>query len=413
MLHAKTNLLASPAGRRWLFATLYLSEGAPIGFVWWAMPTLLRDQGVDLASITQLTALATLPWVLKFLAAPAIDASLRRGAKLKHWIVVCQLAMAGLLLPLLWIDWNAQFSLVVAFLVAHALFAAVQDVSIDTLAIRTVPESELGRVNGAMQAGMLGGRAGVAAGSAVVVAAVGTPGAAALCVAVLIVAPAALLVLATIEPRIEPPRVRFAAAWRLLASRAALAGVAIALLGGAGFEFFGVSAGPKLVDLGGSETTTALFYGLFAPGGLALGAALGGMFADRAGVIRATAGSLAAVTLALVAVAAADSAAFDLGQQVALFAVAYVAIGALTASSYALFMTLSRGAFSATRFSVFMAMTNACEAWAGYAGGRFAASSYGLTLLALSAVACVAAIPLYILAKIRPREKTDDHAVLA
>jgi MFS transporter, PAT family, beta-lactamase induction signal transducer AmpG len=413
MIRGKTNLLASSAGRRWLFAALYLSEGAPVGFVWWAMPTLLRNQGIDLASITQLTSLATLPWVLKFLAGPAIDASVRRGAKLKHWILVCQFAMAGLLLPLLVIDWQTQFSLVVAFLVAHAVFAAVQDVSIDTLAIRTVPEAELGRVNGAMQVGMLGGRAGVAAGSAVIVAMAGTPGAAALCVAVLIVAPAVLLVFAATEPRFEPPRVDLAAAWRLFASRSALAGVAIALFGGAGFEFFGVSAGPKLVDLGGSTLTTALFYGLLAPGGLALGAGLGGVLADRAGVIRATAASLAAVTAVLVAVAAGDAAALGLGAQVALFTVSYLAIGALTASSYALFMTLSRGAFSATRFSVFMAMTNACEAWSGRVGGAFAASSYAMTLLALSLVGCLAALPLLVLAKIRHKEKLDDDAVLA
>jgi hypothetical protein len=77
----------------------------------------------------------------------------------------------------------------------------------------------------------------------------------------------------------------------------------------------------------------------------------------------------------------------------------YFAIGALTASCYALFMTLSRGEFSATRFSLLMAMTNACEAWAGFVGGRFAAQNFGLTLLTLTLVACVAALPLFALWK--------------
>jgi hypothetical protein len=408
-----SDLLASPSGRRWLFAALYLSEGAPVGFVWWAMPGLLRTQGVDLAASTTLTALATLPWVFKFVVAPAIDAGLRHGILLKYWITSCQLLMAVVLLPLLWIDWSAQFSVVVAVVVAHAVFAAVQDVSIDTLAIRTVPAAELGRVNGAMQAGMLGGRAAVAAGSAAVASAFGTPGAAVLSVIALIVVPAALLVFATVEPRLRPSHMRLSAVLPLIRSRAAIAGAAVALLAGAGFEFFGVSAGPTLVDLGGSATTMAIFYGLLAPAGLAIGAVLGGIVADRVGVIRATLASLGALTIVLTAVAVADLAGPVLHVQIALFAVSYLAIGCLTASSYALFMALSRGEFAATRFSVFMALTNACEAGAGFVGGRFGAANYGITLLALTAVGCLAALPLAFLSKLRVEESDDEQRVTA
>ncbi len=38
----KMNLLASRSGRRVLFASLYLSEGAPIGYIWCTLPTKLR-----------------------------------------------------------------------------------------------------------------------------------------------------------------------------------------------------------------------------------------------------------------------------------------------------------------------------------------------------------------------------------
>jgi hypothetical protein len=406
-------LLATPFGRRWIFAALYLSEGAPIGFVWWAMPGLLRTQGVDLASSTTLTALATLPWVFKFVVAPAIDEGLRHGIRLKYWIVSCQLLMAAVLLPLLWLDWSAQFSLVVAVVIAHAVFAAVQDVSIDTLAIRTVPAAELGRVNGAMQAGMLGGRAAVAAGSAAIASAFGTPGAAVVCVVALIVVPAGLLVFASVEPALQPSNVRLRAVLPLIRSPAAMAGAAVALLAGAGFEFFGVSAGPMLVDLGGSAATMAVFYGLLAPAGLAIGAVLGGILADRVGVTRATLASLVALTLVLTAVAVADLLGPVLSVQIALFAVTYLTIGLLTASSYALFMTLSRGDFAATRFSVFMALTNASEAGAGFVGGRFGAANYGVTLLILSAVGCLAAVPLTFLAKLRGVENENEQRVTA
>lgn len=361
------------------------------------MPTLLARQGVDLAATTTLTTLATVPWILKFLIAPVIDASQHSRVPLKRWILVCQLAMAVALLPLAVIDWGAQFALVVAIVFVHAVFAAVQDVGIDTLAINTVPAEELGRVNGWMQAGMLGGRAGVAAGSTWVASTFDDAGLAVLSLAVLIALPAFVLLVATEEPRIPRPAVRLRAVVKLVATRAGFAGLAIALLVGAGFEFFGVSAGPRLVVLGSSDTTLTMFYGLLAPGGLALGALAGGWLADSMGSLRATAMSLAVLSAVLAWIALGDLLPDLSRSHLVWFVGAYLAIGALTASSYALLMKLSRGEFAATRFSLFMAMTNACEAWSGYVGGRFAEYSYGLTLLALTAAACLATVPLFVL----------------
>ncbi len=61
------DLLATPTRRKVLFAALYLSEGAPIGFIWWALPTRLRMAGVTVEQITLLTAVLVLPWAFKFL----------------------------------------------------------------------------------------------------------------------------------------------------------------------------------------------------------------------------------------------------------------------------------------------------------------------------------------------------------
>jgi PAT family beta-lactamase induction signal transducer AmpG len=408
----RPNLLASPRGRRTLFAALYLSEGAPIGFVWWAMPSLLREQGIALASITTLTALATLPWVLKFIAAPLVDASLQLGVRLKHWILACQLMMATVLLPLIWLDWRTQFDWLLAIIVTHSIFAATQDVAIDTLAIQTVPEHELGRVNGWMQAGMLGGRAAVAAGSAVIAAAFGTPAIAVVVLVVLIAGPAVLLIAAATEPHVRRPHFDLRSLLPHVRTPSMMYGVAIALLIGAGFEFFGVSAGPRLIDEGRSGTVLAVFYGLLAPAGLAVGALLGGALADRRGVVYATFLSLAALTTLLVTVAIGQMTGGVAGMSLPLSAAVYFAIGALTASCYALFMTLSRGDFSATRFSLLMAMTNACEAWAGFVGGRFAAQNFGVTLLALTLVACIAIWPLFALGKRYGKGSLDESTAV-
>ena len=44
-------MLSSVGRRRLLFASLYFSEGAPIGYLWWALPTKLRAAGADIEQI--------------------------------------------------------------------------------------------------------------------------------------------------------------------------------------------------------------------------------------------------------------------------------------------------------------------------------------------------------------------------
>jgi hypothetical protein len=143
--------------RKLVFAALYLCEGAPIGFLWWALPTILRERGVAHERIGALTAWLVLPWALKFLWAPLLD--LGRGMSLRAWIVGAQLVMALSLLPLLALDPAEGFGWLTASLLVHGVAAASQDAAIDSLAIRTTAEGERGELNGWMQVGMLGGRA--------------------------------------------------------------------------------------------------------------------------------------------------------------------------------------------------------------------------------------------------------------
>ena len=388
------NLLATPGGRRWLFAALYLSEGAPIGFLWWALPGLLGELGVDLASITILTSLATLPWVFKFLAAPFLDFSQYKGFGIRRWILACQACMALALLPIAFLDWSEQFALLCAAIACHAVFAAAQDVGIDTLAVRTVPANELGRVNGWMQTGMLLGRAGVAAAATLVFGALENYLIGIAAIIAIIAMPAALLAFGTLEPKAPVERPRIDNIRKALTGKVALAGILVGLLAGAGFEFFGVSLGPRLLERGYTTETLALLYGALAPLGLAAGALLGGAIVDRIGAAASTAAALVLVS--------GFTGWIGLGQwwpaaneyPLALSATTYFAIGALTASSYALFMQLSQGELAATRISVFMATTNACEAWAAFVGGRLLVLGFGAALLLLTAASLLALAPL-------------------
>jgi hypothetical protein len=80
----------SPAGRRLLFFSLYLSEGAPIGYLWLALPTRLRAAGVPVEQITALTSLLVLPWTFKFLVAPLVDGLRSPRWGRRHFVIASQ-----------------------------------------------------------------------------------------------------------------------------------------------------------------------------------------------------------------------------------------------------------------------------------------------------------------------------------
>ena len=378
----------------------------PIGFIWWALPPVLRSRGLAVEDITALTAAVTLPWVLKFLAGPLIDASRARGVRSTTWIIICQTLMGLALLPLTSIDFVDGYQVLFACLIAHAVFAATQDVAIDALAIRSVPADELGGISGVMQAGMTLGRAATAAAVPLLLETV-SQAVAVLAIVALIWLPLALLVLASREPkpnRLARGRSRDAFSWAFLTEPPMWIAAGVALTVAAGFEAVGALAGPLLVDVGSSTGGIAIFYGLSAPLALVAGALAGGHAADRFGAVRTVVVAVIVVALTVGGCAVlAESAAVEapLHWQIALPLV-YGSAGLLTASSYALFMRLSRGSSSATRFSALMAMTNGCEAWSAYAAGRLAvASGYPVAFGAMAAASLVSLPLLRLISKSR------------
>jgi MFS transporter (putative signal transducer) len=371
-----------------LFAVLYASEGAPIGFIWWALPTLLRSADVPIDQITALTAVLLLPWVFKFLWAPALD--ILRGPRwgYRAWLVTMQVIMALTLIPLAWLDPVTHFDAWRLLLVVHGFAAATQDVAIDALAIGVVPPGGRGRLNGAMQAGMLTGRS-VFGGGALLVAA--WAGRAWLIVA-LVVWILAALGAAMLLRETEPPRDRGQGMLRALGAmgrrRGTWIGLAFALVAAAGFEATGQLAGPFLIDRGVSSSLVGVFFGVFAVGAMLVGGLAGGVIADRRGRTAAAAASLAGFVSMIVLLAALDLAG-GAGAPVlmAVLTGMYFFVGFFTATSYALFMDLTDARIGATQFTAFMAGTNACESWSAWAGGRLAAGQgYPAAFLALSAV---------------------------
>lgn len=373
----------SPALRRRLvFAALYLSEGAPIGFLWWLLPARLSETGMSVERVGGLVASLALPWAFKFLWAPLLDAWRGRRAGYRAWMLSMQTVMALTLLPLGWLDLVDDFGLVYALCVLHAVAAATQDVAIDALAIAATPPEERGAVNGWMQGGMLLGRS-IFGGLALRFAAdVGLrPVVVTLAVVVVVVGLIAARSPLLREP--EPSRFDVRRLVRTLFAPSMLRALLFAFVAGAGFEAVGGLVSPFLVGLGYAEKEIGTFLGLAAIACMVAGALMGGRVADRVGPRRAAAAFLVvlAVTVQLVALAPPGKPLFlALGGF-------YIAVGLFTAASYALFMNVALAGYGATQFTACMAMTNLCESWsiatASWLAGYF---GLGIAFLVLAAI---------------------------
>lgn len=135
-----------------LLGSLYCAQGLPSGLLAHALPTLMRQYGVDLAMIGLLKLLA-LPWVLKVLWAPWVDrwSPLPLGHR-RGWIVPMQLLVVALLGLMACLPPRVLFETylwpLMGLLLLLNLASATQDVATDGLAVRLLPPSWRGLGNG-------------------------------------------------------------------------------------------------------------------------------------------------------------------------------------------------------------------------------------------------------------------------
>lgn len=388
------NLLETPRGRRVLFTACYFVEGAPIGFLWWCLPALLRARGHPPATIGALLGWLTLPWALKWLWAPIIDTVQGPRWTLRGWVGAAQVGMALTLLPLLAAEDFLRSGWLVPCLVAHAVFAATQDAAIDAVLARAAPPAERGRLSGWMQLGMLTARGLLGGGALLLQARLGEQAVVGALLAV-VVGGLALLPLYRApapEPGARGPRVVARGLAAALGRRVTWIGLGFAVLGGAGFEALGGLAGPLLTERAGGDTTVAgRFFLLPAVLCSALGGLAGGALTDRLGERRGA--LLAGVALAasiLATAAAIELAPRDPDVLLPWLALVYLTIGWFTAASYALFLRWTDPRLGATQFSAFMGATNLCEVWAVALAGAWVGSiGYGRTFAALAVVGLV------------------------
>jgi len=145
------NVLKTKRGRLLAFSLLYLSEGIPFGFSAIALATHLRMSGVGLTEIGLFTASLYAPWGMKWAWAPLVDlVKFKRFGAKRTWIAMAQSAMIGTLGIVVFFDYSTNIQLLTTLIIIHNIFAATQDIAIDALAIKVLPENERGIANGFM-----------------------------------------------------------------------------------------------------------------------------------------------------------------------------------------------------------------------------------------------------------------------
>ncbi len=386
------NLLQHKKGRNLAAFAFYFAEGAPIGFIWWAMPTLLRKSGADVAEIGSFTAILILPWVFKFLWAPLIDVFRSSRFGFKKWIFLSQSLMCLSLLPLIFIPLEDNYFIWMFLLFLHSIFAATQDVSVDALVINITAPTEKGLLNGFMQAGMLLGRSLYGGGILIISQQIGLS----VSVALLIIS---ILIIMLLLFFIKDPPIPTADEAKFTSFKTNITeaftsnrtwySIAFAFTAAAAFEAGGAFAGPLLTDYKMPQQTIGFFFAVPVVICMLLGGITGGFLSDKYGRKKMLTFFIPGfvIMVMLVALFGIRNPGIPETGWMIMYSGMYFFAGMFTAASYALFMDVTNPKLGATQFSTFMSATNGCEAWVVYSAGIIAAASdYNIAFLVMCMV---------------------------
>jgi MFS family permease len=127
-----------------LLVALYFAQGLPFGFFTIVLPATLRQAGLPLTTISLVSVLLSLPWLLKFLWAPFVD---HRGTR-RAWLLSLQTSALIVAAAITQLPLESSYVLLFAMAFTFNLIAATQDIATDGLAVRMLDARELGIANG-------------------------------------------------------------------------------------------------------------------------------------------------------------------------------------------------------------------------------------------------------------------------
>ena len=363
---------------------MYLAQGMPFGFVTGTLAAYLASKGYSIAQVAGVTFMAQLPWTFKFIWGPIIDrCDFARHAlgRRRPWILLAQSMMVITLVLILFLpDLSKGITTLVWIIAIHNVFASLQDVSVDALAVDLLPEKERGKANGFMRAASYLGSIIGGSVMGVITAIHGLRLAISLQVGIMLLVMCAPLFLRErtgerlfpwqpLDPKALVPQIALKAtasfssirksmntAFSLKSTRLA-ALLAIGVLAGTTL----LSSVSKILILGNLKWSmeeysiwiTGFGY-FFALGGSLLGGVLADLFTARRVAGAAT------VTLGMVWIGFALLEP-QWGNRSMIIGYAFaeqICIGVMTVSLYAIFMGVSWPAIAATQFTAYMAMLN-------------------------------------------------------
>lgn len=140
------------AGRLSTLGSLYFTQFLPFSFFTMAIPVIMRQQGYSMEQIGYIH-MVGIPYLLKFLWAPAIDRFGRRKSHYKNWIFVLTICYALTMFVISFFRLEDQLGTIAIILSVAVFFIATQDIAVDGLAIKVLRKNELGIGNGIQSAG--------------------------------------------------------------------------------------------------------------------------------------------------------------------------------------------------------------------------------------------------------------------
>ena len=148
------NMQENKVARFGTVCALYFAQGVPWFFVATVLVTFLVDNN-SMSDDQKLTLISAgmLPWIIgKLVLGPVIDRyRFPRMGRRRPWVLLAQLGMILTMAAFLLVEDPADdLQMLALFFLIHNIFAALQDVSSDALAVDTLSDEELPLANGLM-----------------------------------------------------------------------------------------------------------------------------------------------------------------------------------------------------------------------------------------------------------------------
>lgn len=132
--------------------SLYLAQSIPMSFFSTVIPAIMRMENYSLESIGYLQFIK-LPWLIKFLWAPAIDKTSHSSKGYRKWILGSELFYAIIIVAIGFFDLQTDFITIIVLMVVAFMASATQDIATDAFAILILKDKERSIGNSMQSAG--------------------------------------------------------------------------------------------------------------------------------------------------------------------------------------------------------------------------------------------------------------------